>query len=575
MCNSWFSTPALQTSRNPPPAPLPGEGSKAVSDVVCLQKMLTLLIQNAWRAGNNVYFAFFQVLCNQANFFRIESLMRPFSPPPDTASSAETARHLKAARDKLASSAGGKISYSYELLMLYARNQLHMVLGIPVLAIILALSALMWAPPLRIAIWLMGVFLAQGVLLIYCRRLVKLPEQEVNAASWGRKLTLAEFLIGLSWALLVGLLWQPAVLANHIYILALVVIIVSVRTMLATHSLPIVYAGTLPLVLTLAIMFAAHNNMLHWSLAGVIVATGLFYIILAHKVHDTARSMIVFRAQKDALIAELEEAKAKSDEARRHAEDANLAKSRFLATMSHELRTPLNAIMGFADVMRSEMLGKHQVSVYKEYSRDIHESGEHLLKLINEILDLSRIEAGRYTLDEEVISISDTGAECLRLMQLRAKKRGVELLRQFAPDLPLIRADEKAVRQIWLNLLSNAVKFTPTGGRVLASTRREHDGGISLVVRDTGPGIPPDEVEQVLSPFGQGAIARQRAEDGAGLGLPIVKGLAELHGARMSIRSKMRLGTEVSVTFGPERVVMESRETDRHGDVDPAPRKIA
>ncbi len=501
--------------------------------------------------------------------------MRPIPTRPEKNSSAETSRHLKSARDKLAASAGGKISYSYELLMLYARNQLHMALGIPVLAVILALSALMWAPPLRIAIWLAGVFFAQGVLLIYCRRLAGLPEQDVNTARWGRKLTLAEFLIGMSWAFLVGLLWQPSELANHIYILALVVIIVSVRTMLATHSLPIVYAGTLPLFLTLAIMFAAHNDMLHWSLAGVIVATGLFYIILAHKVHDTARNMIAFRAQKDALIAELEEAKAKSDEARRHAEDANLAKSRFLATMSHELRTPLNAIMGFADVMKSEMLGKHEVRVYKEYSRDIHESGEHLLKLINEILDLSRIEAGRYSLDEETISVSDVGAECARLMQLRARKRGVELLRQFAPDLPLIRADEKAVRQIWLNLLSNAVKFTPTGGQVLVSTRREADGGISLVVRDTGPGIPPDEVEQVLSPFGQGAIARQRAEDGAGLGLPIVKGLAELHGARMSIRSKMRLGTEVAITFPPERVVRDTSEPHIHNDMDARPRKIA
>ncbi len=493
----------------------------------------------------------------------------------DKTTSAETTRHLKDARDKLAASAGGKISYSYELLMLYARNQLHMALGIPVLALILALSSLMWIPAGRVVVWLTGVLLAQGVLLIYCRWLVKLPEQEVKITSWGRKLTLAEFLIGISWAGLIGLLWLPGDLANHIYVLALVVIIVSVRAMLATHSLPIVYAGTLPLIFTLALMFAAHGGMLHWSLAVVIVSTGLFYIILAHKVHNTALNMIMFRAEKDALISELEEAKAKSDEARRYAEDANLAKSRFLATMSHELRTPLNAIMGFADVMQSEMLGKHAVSAYKEYSADIHESGEHLLKLINEILDLSRIEAGRYSLDEQAVSLSQTGAECMRLIQLRAKKRGVELLQQFEPGLPLLRADEKALRQIWLNLLSNAVKFTPTGGRILVSTRRELDGGVSLVVRDTGPGIASDEVEQILSPFGQGSIARQRAEDGAGLGLPIVKGLAELHGARLGIRSRMRLGTEVAITFPPERVVINSLEPHIQSIMDVEPRKIA
>ncbi len=528
--------------------------------------MLTILTENKAAIGNNMNFTRFRL----HEFYHLPDFKKHMQQAPREAltdtKNREAARRIRHVRARLAASAGGKISYSYELLILYASNQLKMALGIPVLAVILALSSLIWIPAGRIAIWLAAVLFAQFVLLYYCKQLVKLPEHEVKASIWGRKLTAAEFLIGISWAVLIGLLWHPTSAGNHIYIMALVVIIISIRTMLASHSLPIVYAGIFPLVLTVSIMFVLEGDILHLSLAGVVIATGIFYIVLAHMAHGTARTMIEFRTQKDALIAELEEARLNSDEARRHAEDANLAKSRFLATMSHELRTPLNAIMGFADIMNREMFGAHNVAAYKEYSRDIYQSGDHLLKLINEILDLSRIEAGRYNMAERNISLSYLGAECMRLMQLRARKRGVELLAQFEPGLPEIYADEKAIRQIWLNLASNSIKFTPSGGQVLFATRRENGGCVSLVVRDTGVGIAADEVEQILSPFNQGAIARVQAEEGAGLGLPIVRGLAELHGARLSIRSRIRMGTEIAIIFPPERVLNNSIEKPVYSD---------
>jgi two-component system cell cycle sensor histidine kinase PleC len=255
------------------------------------------------------------------------------------------------------------------------------------------------------------------------------------------------------------------------------------------------------------------------------------------------------------LITELEQAKANSDEARRRAEEANLAKSRFLATMSHELRTPLNAILGFSEVMKSEVFGPLNIPTYKEYVTDIHASGQHLLNLINEILDLSRIEAGRYELKEEAVHLVHLVDECQHLLKLRAKAKGIKVHQVFESGMPAIWADERAVRQIALNLLSNAIKFTPQGGEVFIKVGWTSAGGQYLLIVDTGPGIPEEEIPTVLASFGRGSLAIKTAEQGTGLGLPIVKGLVDLHGGKFSLRSKLREGTEVTVIFPAERVM--------------------
>jgi two-component system cell cycle sensor histidine kinase PleC len=223
--------------------------------------------------------------------------------------------------------------------------------------------------------------------------------------------------------------------------------------------------------------------------------------------------------------------------------------------MSHELRTPLNAILGFSEVMKNEVLGKHAVPTYKEYASDIHDSGEHLLNLINEVLDLSRIEAGRYELNEEPVALAHVAEECRHLIQLRAANRDIVIHELFEKELPKLWADERAVRQICLNLLSNAIKFTPQGGEVWMKVGWTASGGQYLSVRDNGPGIPEDEIPVVLSSFGQGTNAIKTAEQGAGLGLPIVNGLIDLHGGTFTLRSKLREGTEVIVTFPASRVM--------------------
>ena len=179
-------------------------------------------------------------------------------------------------------------------------------------------------------------------------------------------------------------------------------------------------------------------------LALLALAAEGYFALLAHRLHSTTLATLEARAEKDALIGELEQAKAISDEARHRAESANVAKSRFLAQMSHELRTPLNAILGFSEVMKSEIFGEHAVPVYKEYSADIHNSGVHLLNLINEILDLSRIEAGRYELNEEAVSLVHVVADCHHLLKLRASSRGITIHEVFEQGMPRIWGDERA-----------------------------------------------------------------------------------------------------------------------------------
>jgi two-component system cell cycle sensor histidine kinase PleC len=293
----------------------------------------------------------------------------------------------------------------------------------------------------------------------------------------------------------------------------------------------------------------------YFALASMAIGVHVYFIFVAKGLCSTAVAMLEFRSQKDALIAELEEEKLRSDEARRRAEAANRAKSRFLATMSHELRTPLNAIMGFSEVMKAEVLGPIGNETYKEYADNIHDSGRHLLHLINEILDLSRIEAGRYELHEEPVRLVDVAEDCHRLLRLRAQAKGLEIVEDFDANLPQVWADQRAVRQICLNLMSNALKFTPKGGRITVSIIDNPAGGQVLAVKDTGPGIPEDEIPKVLQAFGQGSLAHENAEGGTGLGLPIVQNLIELHGGTFELRSELRKGTEAIVYFPKERVM--------------------
>jgi PAS domain S-box-containing protein len=255
-------------------------------------------------------------------------------------------------------------------------------------------------------------------------------------------------------------------------------------------------------------------------------------------------------------ITDRRQAEEASVAARQQAEAANRAKSEFLARVSHELRTPLNAVLGFSEIMHSEAMGPIGNRRYKEFAEHIHASGTHLLSLIDDILDLSKIEAGRLELREEEAGIGELIDQVCDLMRQRTDDAGLTLSVEIADGLPSLKVDKRALKQVLLNLLSNAAKFTPRGGAIVLSAGREPDGGISISVADTGIGIAAGDIAKAMEPFGQVDTSLTRRYQGAGLGLPISRSLIELHGGRLDLDSQPGAGTTATVRLPPARVVV-------------------
>jgi len=236
------------------------------------------------------------------------------------------------------------------------------------------------------------------------------------------------------------------------------------------------------------------------------------------------------------------------------AEFANRTKTEFLANMSHELRTPLNAIIGFAEVIKDQMFGPIGLPKYADYARDIHNSGRHLLDLINDILDLAKLESGKLELREEDVDVGSTVEECLTLVRNRAATAAVKLVTRIDPGLPLLHCDERALKQILLNFLSNAIKFTPAGGQVTTAVLLTA-GGVALSVADTGIGMKPEDISIALEAFGQIDSKIARKHQGTGLGLPISKSLIELHDGELLVESTPNVGTTMTAVFPQARIV--------------------
>jgi signal transduction histidine kinase len=244
--------------------------------------------------------------------------------------------------------------------------------------------------------------------------------------------------------------------------------------------------------------------------------------------------------------------------ARETAEAASRAKSAFLANMSHELRTPLNAIIGFSEVMKGEMMGPLGSERYRSYANDIHGSGRHLLQLINDVLDISKIEAGKAELRDEEVNLGRVIDECASLIAPQASANALSITVDVPGELPDLRGDTRAVKQVLLNLLSNAVKFTPARGKVALSARVAAAGDLEIAVADTGIGIAQDSIDRIFEPFYQVDSDLSRRFEGTGLGLSLVKGLVEMHGGTVGVRSEPNRGTTFTITLPAARVMAVS-----------------
>jgi two-component system cell cycle sensor histidine kinase PleC len=457
------------------------------------------------------------------------------------------------------------IPWQRDLLVLFVRNQLRVAAVLPVLALVFAATSLAWTSWVSCAIWFACALLSQCAQLYVCRlHQTQHKESGLSINEWIGMLAASEFLYATCWALPLYLFWQTGNIFQHTFLFASLMVIIAIRIMIASNFMPVVIAGTGFIAVNMLARCAIEAGPYYIAIGAMIIVVEVFFIHLARRLQSNARDMLIFKSQREELITELQTAKDQAESARSRAEEANRAKSRFLATMSHELRTPLNAIMGFSEILSHEMMGPHAVSAYKDYSSDIHHSGHYLLNLINDILDLSRIEAGRREILDEPVSVSKEALDSIKLVNFKAKEKQQTIATDFPPDLPPLSGDRRSVRQIWLNLLSNAVKFTPSKGHIELTAKREPVGDISITVRDNGPGMTDEDVEIALNAFSRGKMATKKAIDGAGLGLSIVNGLARLHGGDLQIKSEVGKGTQVTVTF-PQRRVLDSLRAESLG----------
>ena len=359
---------------------------------------------------------------------------------------------------------------------------------------------------------------------------------------WFLRLSLVQFSNSLAWGLMPWLLWETGNPVNHVFLAA--ASIVAISNLLAARgcNLPMFIASLLPISLMSAARFALGENGMDLAIAmtAPLFALQMWFSAwpLVARMHEDAR----LRFQVGDMARELEETRDEALKKRFEAETANASKTAFLANMSHELRTPLNAILGFSEIIAQECFGAVGNARYRDYASDIHSSGAHLLSLINDLLDVAKIEAGRMEISAIPLDTRRTLDIALKLIGFKASEKRQQLTIHVEANCPPLYADERALKQMLINLVSNAVKFTPEGGRIDVVASQARGGGFQIMVRDNGPGIPAEKLANIFTPFSQVDNRYDRQAGGTGLGLALVRGLAELHGGRAWIESEQGAG---------------------------------
>jgi two-component system cell cycle sensor histidine kinase PleC len=422
---------------------------------------------------------------------------------------------------------------------------------IPSLAALICVMFLQWETPATLAIWFGIVMVGLVPMQVISHAFLRRQPNPQDMRLWLRRIAIANALFTLCWSSLAPLFWLHGDSFNQVLIILVLACTLAGDTALMSASRPLSLTGSVVYGTTIVALPLYEGGPIYDTLALVALCYMLYMYYLSQQVHNTARSMLELRYDKNDLIVALERSKQESDLARLRAETASRSKSEFLANMSHELRTPLNAIIGFSEMINSGGFA-HKT---EEYSRLIRDSGHHLLTLINDILDLAKIEAGRMTLHETEIDLRVLIADCLTLMAARAEAGCVTLHTEVPAGCPKLLGDERALKQILLNLVSNAVKFTPPEGKVTVSAHPQSDGSLALAVVDNGMGIAEADQKRVFENFGQGRHDVVTADKGTGLGLPIVKGLVEAHGGSVTLHSAVGEGTRLTIYMPASRVV--------------------
>lgn len=439
----------------------------------------------------------------------------------------------------------------FALLELGVGNVRALGFGTPVFVFCTAVILTMWNDWRTVGLWAGGQLVAiLGLALISRFYLARRWELE-NLAELRVVTALCAFVVLSLWSSMGIFFWVPGNVPNNLFLASVLSVSpMAIAAVLGPHLL-LFAAGFLPLgtVITVwGIDAIAESSGL--SVVGIVFV--LFAITLAGETNRMARRMLHLVDENAALAARLAREVAAAEAARRGAEEQSRANSRFLAEMSHELKTPLNAILGFSEVIRDQALGAIGNERYASYAADIHASGAHLLALINDVLDFSRIEAGKVELNCTCITLSELFEDVLGQFELRAKQAGVTIRAHHIADFPCLWADEKSVRQVLASLINQALRSTSRGGTIALSARMEPTGGLVIVVADTGGSEPPGAAGEAKSSDWRTAKQKDKS---AGLGVPIIKGLLELHGGHFVHRSQGRASNQAEAVFPPERVM--------------------
>ncbi len=451
------------------------------------------------------------------------------------------------------------VLWQRDLLEIFLRNQLKLAPAMPILTLMFGITAMSWVPMITAISWLIAALGCNAIQLFLCRLYFKQKRSEAECYDWIGMISASELLQGTCWIIPLFLFWPHSNTLQGEFIISAIMVVSAVRFLLVNNFMPVLIAGTCVMTIGVAYRCALEPSSIYIALTGLIITLEAFFLFIARQLQETARDMIIFRKQKDVLISELKLERDRAENEKQKAEAANVAKSSFLANMSHELRTPLNAILGFSEILERELFGPLANSTYKDYAGDIHNSGQYLMGLINDILDISRIEAGRRDIREEPFQILEAMEHAARLTEIAAAEKEITVAFDIQPGTPKVMCDVRAVNQVLINLLTNAIKFTPKGGMVTMFAERTAQGTVELRVKDNGPGIPQDEIAVSLTAFSRGSLATKKAIDGAGLGLSIVKGIMELHGGHVTIKSQLGRGTELICTFPAKRVLSGPR----------------